>query len=80
MKLWDKEENESRVSLVILLSGYVEKDNKLGKEILKYQLMFFQKAQFWLLNFCDSEEYTIHPSLDVCVCVCVCVCIYIYME
>ena len=33
MKLWDKEENESRVSLVILLSGYVENDNKLGKEI-----------------------------------------------
>ena len=29
----DKEENESRVSLVILLSGYVENDNKLGKEI-----------------------------------------------
>lgn len=32
----------------------------------KQQLMFFQKAQVWLLNFCDTEEYTIHPSLDVC--------------
>ena len=27
--------------------------------------MFFQKAQVWLLNFCDTKEYTIHPSLDV---------------
>ena len=32
MKLWDKEKNELRVSLVNLLSGYVEND-KLRKEI-----------------------------------------------
>lgn len=32
MKLWDKEKNELRVSLVNLLSDYVEND-KLRKEI-----------------------------------------------
>lgn len=37
----------------------------------KQQLMFFQKAQVWLLNFCDTEEYTIHPSLDVCMHICI---------